>query len=472
MTRPNRAAHDAPIAAWRENARRAFSEFLVVPTAIIVGFVLLAVGLYAMERAQVRWLRPVRAALESRLFVDAQATADLLGTIAGSLITVTSITITLLLLALQQTAASLSSEVFDQFLRRRHNQFYFGFFVGLALYALITLATVNAPFNPVLAASLALLLTIVALFLLIVLLYTTINQMRPVEIIEAVHDLTLKARARQRHLLDRTRRAPELLDGTAAPVKCTRHGYVTRIDVESIGTVAARGSGAAEVVLGVAIGSFVATGDLLAHVVVSVPDDAPPLVDAVRRAVTLERRRDIGCDPANGIEELETIAWTSISTAKSNPAPGLLTIRSLRDLLARWAGEPPAGAAGALPVVYVDNVFSRLMAALESLAIVSSESMQHQAFTEVVRAVTASLDRLGPTELARAEDLLRRALSALGDHVLTADLEQALTDCARGLSALGRTETAAEVARAREGLARSVGHLNARSTRTPPASER
>lgn len=43
---------------------------------------------------------------------------------ATGLVTVTSITFSLLLLAVQQTASSLSPVVFDQFVRRRSNQIY------------------------------------------------------------------------------------------------------------------------------------------------------------------------------------------------------------------------------------------------------------------------------------------------------------------------------------------------------------
>jgi hypothetical protein len=51
--------------------------------------------------------------------------------------------------ALQQSAGAMTSEVFDQFLRRRINQVYFGVFVGLALDALLTLASVSDDFNSV-----------------------------------------------------------------------------------------------------------------------------------------------------------------------------------------------------------------------------------------------------------------------------------------------------------------------------------
>lgn len=176
-----------------ETIRRAFAEFLTIPTSMILGFLLLAAGSHALDRTEIAWLEPIRQVLKAYVFANAKATSDLLSTIAGGLITITSITFSLLLLAVQQSAASMTSEVFDQFLRRRHNQAYFGFFVGLALYTLVVLATVGDPFNPIYGATLAILLTVIALYLLILLLYTTINQIRPVEIIETIHDHTLAA---------------------------------------------------------------------------------------------------------------------------------------------------------------------------------------------------------------------------------------------------------------------------------------
>ncbi len=138
-----------------ETLRRAFSEFLTLPTLLIGGFLLLAAGTYALDHTEVAALEPFRAWLKAHFFRDAKATSDLLGTIAGSLITVVSITFSLLLLAVQQSAAALTHEVFDQFLRRHINQIYFGFFVGLALYTLLVLATVAPSYNPIFGATLS-----------------------------------------------------------------------------------------------------------------------------------------------------------------------------------------------------------------------------------------------------------------------------------------------------------------------------
>src|SRR5687767_9119765 len=225
-----------------ETVRRALREFLALPILLVVGFLFLAAGAYAIDRGRVSWLDPTRAFLEARVFGDARATANLLGSIAAGVITVTSITFSLLLLALQQVAASLTAEVYDQFLRRRHNQAFFGFFVGLALFSLVTLATVNDDFNPVIGATLAFLLTVIALNLLILLLYTTINQMRPAEVIDEIQRHTLAARGRQLALIARTRRTARL-HGPAIRAAAEKGGYVTRIDVDLMATRARHAGG-------------------------------------------------------------------------------------------------------------------------------------------------------------------------------------------------------------------------------------
>lgn len=70
-------------------------------------------------------------------------------------------------------------------------------------------------------------LTVAALYLLILLLYTTINQMRPVEIIEMIHDNILSARERHLLFVRQTRNTPSPQAGVSIPVRAEEHGYVT-----------------------------------------------------------------------------------------------------------------------------------------------------------------------------------------------------------------------------------------------------
>jgi uncharacterized membrane protein len=447
--------------------RRAYQEFLSVPTLVIAAFFLLAFASYYVDASEVTWLEPARRFLRAHIFADARATASLLSAIASGIIAVTSITISLLLIAVQQSAGSLTAQVFDQFLRRRFNQFIFGFFVGLALYSLLTLATVNDPFNPILGASLVLVLTVAALYLLIILLYTTINQMRPVEIIEMIHDNILSARERHLIFVRQTRNTPSSHAGVGILVRAEEHGYVTSINLAAIGKALEGLADEVEIVLQISTGSFVAYRDQIAEVKAGSRDEAEKIGECLLNAVHLERQRDIALDPAYGIEQLETIAWTSISTSKSNPAPGLLTIRSLRDILSRWSEDGfPQHSEQPLPIVYRDTVFTKLLGAFETLAVCSSESMQHQNYIEVLNAFTRLFARLPESQQSCAEDIILRILPALGDHVLTTNLDAALTSLVCALEASARKETARAVREAQEKLARSIGKLNSRSTRS------
>ncbi|MEO6030624.1 MAG: DUF2254 family protein, partial [Burkholderiaceae bacterium] len=164
---------------WGYALHQAYAEFLLIPTLVITGFLLLAALTFGLDHSDAAGLLPLRALLQAYVFADAAGTGDVLATISAGIITITSITVSLLLIALQQSAGSLTHQVYDQFLRTWHNQVYFGVFVGLPVFALVTLASVG-PLNPVFGGTIALLSTILALCLLLVLFYTTVNQMRPV----------------------------------------------------------------------------------------------------------------------------------------------------------------------------------------------------------------------------------------------------------------------------------------------------
>ena len=65
----------------RASLRRALSSFLAVPTGVIIIFVLLALGTYSLEQADLGWLQPLRNFVERnagltysrRAFCDSRA---------------------------------------------------------------------------------------------------------------------------------------------------------------------------------------------------------------------------------------------------------------------------------------------------------------------------------------------------------------------------------------------------------------
>ena len=441
-----------------EQVRRAFSEFLTIPTLIIVGFLLLAAAMYRLDQARIVQGWP------ALIPGDHESIRTLLGTIATSIVTVTSITFSLLLLAVQQGAASLTAQVYDQFLRRRANQAYFGFFTGLALYALVVLATVHPGYTPVYSAILAFALTVVALYLLILLIYSTIDQMRPVMIVQNIRDHAIAARDRQREMLAQTVGEPRRKSGHSVTIEAEDSGYLASFDPEELAKAAGRCARASELVVTRAIGDYISVGEAIAELrFPSAPGDVD--IGPVHEALRLEEQRDLVRDPAFGIDQLVTIGWTAASTSKSNPHPAILACWSLRDLIASWyppADEPCEPHEG-IRIVYRDNVPTELLRAFESLTVVASESLQHQTLAATSRALALAARRMPQAMLGQIEGIVDRSLSSLGDHVLTAELDEAINALCAALGEAGGSGKALFEARAK--LRQSHGRLGGRSTR-------
>jgi len=449
--------------------RRGFQEFLRLPVIIIAVFLVLSVATYLLDNANVGWLQPSRQFMSDHVFGDPESTGQLLGAIAGSLITVASITFSLLLLAVQQAAGAMTHSVIDQFLRRRVNQVFFGFFVGLAINALITLATVDPPFNPVFGATNVLTLAIVAIIMLLFLIYLTVHQMRPAIIIQSIHDLTLAARKQQLALIAASRADHQGSFAVTLPVTSAESGYLVHIDHERIIGMTTDAGDNYEAEFVNPIGAYVAFGDTIAVIRAADRETAKQVGEAVASAIRIESDQSLEMDPAHGIEQLVTIAWTSISTSKQNPAPGLTVNYALRDILARLAADgydverDPTS-----PLVYHDTLLDELFQAFELLAVVSTESMQPQQFAVVAETFTQMYGRIPAEWQARMETAIVHILPGLGDHMLTVRLDRSLGGLIATLQQHGRHDVAAAVNEAQRGMRATIGVLNSRATRVPP----
>ncbi len=437
---------------FRHEVRLAYKEYLTIPTIIIAAFVMFAIAMVALEKANISWLDQLRGSIERITFGQASSTQTTLAAAVGALITITSITFTVLLLAVQQAAGSLSPEIVDQFLRRTFNQVAFGYFVGMSLYSLIVLATTHSTFDPILSALIAFIFSGIALYLLAALVYATLTQVRPSLVILALHDATLEARKRQLPIIQRTRRAPASTSGTRVPVQSRGAGYVTNIDLKTIERVVGDRRDDLEIVLHVKLGAFVALHDEVAEIRMLADTETDDLGQAILQALKLGPTRDLQYDPEHGVIQLMNIGWTSISTSKQNPTPGAEVINALRDLLAQWGeeGEDEPPSLEKLPVVYHDDVPSRPLAMLESLAVVATESMQHQNFALVLRVFARMFDRLPPAQRSQVEEMIPRILSRLQHEVLTTELDEALVTLTVALGTAGSQQTAEEVWEARQ----------------------
>ena len=365
----------------RRDARqtwRSVRELAAIPLLVVAAFaVLSAVSIVADQTRAVAVLDSVRDALGH--VVGKQAASTALSDIATGLVTVTSITFSVLLLAVQQTASSLSPVVYDQFLRRRTNQAFLGFFIGLALFAYVVMAAVQDRTPPIVGATVATVLTLVALMILLVLV-STINQMRPTSVLRMLHDRALAAREREAELIRRTRRRSTSDDDVAARYVSHATGYVSSINLARLADLV-EGLEGVEIELAVTVGDHVSCGDLLAVVRDGDPDRAKRIAAELGHLLDLSQARSLDSDATTGVDEIGNIAWTSTSTAKHNPEVGREGLFSLRDLAARWILADPVGddtrGDAQLPVVYRDNDLDRSLSWIHSLLVAAHESQQH-----------------------------------------------------------------------------------------------
>ncbi|KHL01311.1 DUF2254 family protein [Sinomonas humi] len=434
-----------------EGIRLAFTEFLTLPLEIILGFLILEVAVFLLDHSSPPSLAPLRSFLEQNLFRDAQTTVNVLQTLAQTVITVVSITIPLLLVALQQAAAGLSSQVLDQFLRRRVNQVYAGFFIGLGVFCLLAASTSGPDRNPVYAAAVAVVFSIVAFVLFVMLFYTTMHQTRTPIILESIHDLSADARIRQQRWMKATAPAPRFEDAPViAPVRAETTGFVMHIDLEALNQVLRSCGERDEIVFRICIGSYVAYHDTIAEVHAETDEAAERLGQALELAVSRERLRNVDhIDAGYGVEELYDSGWTAASSAKHTPLAAINAIVNLRDLLARW-GETRIEQSPTSRLVYTDNVPAILTDALESILRAASEARHPRLCAEVLKALSATFERLTDPLQQELEAIILRALPLLTGLPLAADTEVALEEVEEVLSRAGRTASAALVSKARE----------------------
>ncbi len=451
--------------------RRGLTEFLWVPAIMMLAAVVLAGTAIWFDRNVPGWIRPVRGLVKTYVFPKASSTNDFLGMETTGLITMTSITFSMLLLALQQSASLIGAQVVYSFLLRRRNQILMGYFLGATLFVLIVHAGTEEGFNPVLGAAVSLILTAAALAALAALVYTSVNQMRPQAVIENVRTLTLEARRRQRELLMASYRSPRYAGGTEIRIRTEAHGFVREIRLEPLKKALQGRRGEAEVELRLEVGDYASYGDELARVRAEDPAEAERLAGVTRKAIRLDSQRATERDPSFGVDQILMIGWSSGSTARHNPGVALDAVRNLRDIVARWTVnyEEVEGSDGTIPLVYPDGLVQKAIGAMEAIAVVATESMQSVTFEEVMHAYRHVFHKLPEKLQDRAAVSLCRLVTGLGDLLLTPQLESALDGVARTLRDAGYPDNADVVEASTREMASTAGTLAARSTRVSVA---
>jgi uncharacterized membrane protein len=316
--------------------------FVLRPGAITLALAALAIGLSTVEER----ITPIRAWGEflDRLFPpEPQAAHVVLGTIAGSMITVVAVVYSILLVVLTFASTQFSPRVLVAFVEDRVSQTTLGLFVGTFTYCLLTLPVVRSqpePFVPSVAVIVAIGLAIACLACLLYFIHHMAYRIQASQVVDRIAGETER-------VLDEL--CPEPLDGSltegaldpiprGVPVLATRSGYIRSVDESRLLAVAR----AADVALRVdrAIGQFVMEGTPLFEA--SPPDRATGGWQAAAlRAFDIGPARTMEQDVEFGVLQIVDIALKAISPAVNDPTTALTCVDQLGRILVRTAMRRP-----------------------------------------------------------------------------------------------------------------------------------
>jgi uncharacterized membrane protein len=328
-----------------------------VPLGMVFGAIMLASLLIAIDLAiGVDWIGE-----RSLVFgVGASGARGMLSAIAGSMMTVASLTFALTISTLATASSQYTSRLIRNFMRDRLNQFVLGYFVGLFAYCLVVLKTIRSgdevAFVPALAVMGGLVLALVSIGVLIIFIHHIAESIQAGVILRRVTEETLEA-IDELFPADPGAHAAAV-DAEPAPVReaiaaslkedfddgrawyevaAQRFGYVQSVDAGALVAMAVEFDGVVRMCAD--IGSFVTpAGSLCEIATASPPGDA--LAAALRSTFEIGAARTIEQDAAFGIRQIVDIALKALSPGINDTTTGVMCVEHLAVLLESLAARP------------------------------------------------------------------------------------------------------------------------------------
>ncbi|MFC4058982.1 DUF2254 domain-containing protein [Planomonospora corallina] len=319
-----------------------------LPTAGVITACLLGIGLPLVD-ANVIGALPAR--VTAYLFSGGpQAARTVLSAIAGSLITVTSLTFSLTVVTLQLASSQYSPRLLRTFARDRFVHVTLALLLTTFTYALTVLRAVRASledqsaFVPQLSVTVAYLLALVSVVALVVFLAHLARQIRVESLLDSVR--TEAAQTMRRCADDRTGTAlaPAIPETGTVPLCAVSSGFLTSVDEEAL-LRAAVDTGTV-VVLDRLPGDWVVVGTPIA---VAWPlaggtsgldrQDVDALSHHLAGAVRTGFERTSEQDIAFGLRQIVDVATKALSPGINDPTTALHALGHAAALLCEAAGE-------------------------------------------------------------------------------------------------------------------------------------
>ena len=323
---------------WRRLSWDLTTGLLFLP-GVIIG----ALGALALFLVEVEQHFPLPG-LARLLGVEPAAAQVVLGTVAGSMITVVTSVYSILLVALSLASMQFSTRIVIGYLRDRVSQLALGACIGTFAFSLIVLRTVRTgddAFVPPIAMSLAPVLALSSLAIVVYFIHHVALGIQANHIVDRIAGET-------EHVIDAVfpstsgpRVAPPQstsdvgADAAAVTVTATGSGYIQLVDMKGLSTLAGEGL---TIHLTRAMGAFVAAGAPLFSVS---PSSA---LTSSRRAqllacIDLGPVRTMQDDAEYGFRQIVDIALKALSPAVNDPSTAATCLDHLGRLLIRVAAR-------------------------------------------------------------------------------------------------------------------------------------
>lgn len=280
---------------------------------------------------------------------DAEGAATILGTVAGSMITITGVVFSMTLVALSLTSSQLGPRLLHNFMSDTATQMVLGTFVSTFLYCLLILRTIRraeeASFIPHLSVSLAVLFAVVSVAVLIYFIHHVSVSIQANQIMarvgselnEGIERLfparigsggpRISPKQPSAHFLD-------AFDQTARPVCSAEDGYLQFIDGDGLIELAEK----EDVVIRLVRppGHYMVAGCPLAMVW---PENrlSDTLKERIHTAFALGNQRTPGQDIEFSVNQLVEIAVRALSPGVNDPFTAVSCVDHLGSALCRLA---------------------------------------------------------------------------------------------------------------------------------------
>jgi uncharacterized membrane protein len=315
------------------------SSFWFVPGLIVGGATVLAL---AMVELDARWIERESLKDWPRIFAAGpEASRELLGVVAASMITVAGTVFSITLVALSLASSQYSSRVLRNFMRDRTNQVVLGVFVGIFAYCLVVLRTIHdnddVMFLPTFSILLGMGLGFVGIGFLVFFIHHISTSIQASQILTAVRRETTEAIDRlfpeQLAAVDDPGEAdayPGPPDVTWQPVTATVSGYLQRVDISALATIACERDSVVH--LRPQVGDFVIEGMVVCELRGTNPIDAT-LCKRLRHCWAVGPQRTLQQDVAFGIRQLVDVALKALSPSINDSTTAVMCIDNLTAVL-------------------------------------------------------------------------------------------------------------------------------------------